>query len=116
MLEWRMRDLSKNKRIVLKQYLEWVATLPCVSCEVRDGTVVAHHLKGRASPLSGGAGYKASDWLTMPLCYTCHTKMHSGDAAFMDWQEYFILRTLDQAFKLGVFDYVSYRGKGRGDT
>ncbi len=93
---------EKKPRIVSKPYLEWVASLPCISCETRDDTVVAHHLKGRSSPLSGGAGYKASDWLTMPLCHSCHTRMHSGDADFLDWQDYFILRTLDTAFNHGI--------------
>ena len=92
------------KRIKSKAYTEWVATLPCSGCEARDGTVVAHHLKGRMSPLSGGMGYKASDWLTMPMCFTCHNKMHSGDAEFMDWQGYFILRTLDIAFNQGIIE------------
>jgi len=49
-------------------------------------------------------GYKASDWLTMPLCFRCHAQMHSGDAAFMDWQENFILRTLDKAFNDGIIE------------
>ncbi len=40
-------SLQKRKRIKSKPYLEWVATLPCAACEIRDGTVVAHHLKGR---------------------------------------------------------------------
>ena len=97
-----LNDLSKNKRIKSKPYLEWVATLPCSECKATDGTVVAHHLKGRYSPLSGGAGYKASDWLTMPLCFKCHTQIHSGDAELMNWQPYFILRTLDKAFKDGI--------------
>jgi hypothetical protein len=96
--------MNMSKRIQSKAYLEWVATLPCIGCEVRDGTVVAHHLKGRAAPLSGGMGYKASDWLTMPLCFQCHTQMHSGDAAFMDWQENFILRTLNEAFNQGIIE------------
>ena len=52
-------------RIKSKAYLEWVATLPCSECKATDGTVVAHHLKGRYSPLSGGMGYKADDWLTI---------------------------------------------------
>jgi len=30
--------------------------------------------------------------------------MHSGDAAFMDWQENFILRTLDKAFNDGIIE------------
>ena len=97
-------SLQKRKRIKSKPYLEWVATLPCAACEIRDGTVVAHHLKGRGAYLSGGMGQTAGDWLTMPLCFKCHSKMHSGDAAFMDWQYEYILRTLDIAFNSGIIE------------
>ena len=97
-------SLQKRKRIKSKPYLEWVATLPCAACEIRDGTVVAPHLKGRGAYLSGGMGQKAGDWLTMPLCFKCHSKMHSGDAAFMDWQYEYILRTLDIAFNSGIIE------------
>ena len=74
----------KYKRWKSKKYSNWVATLDCSNCSVQDGTVVAHHLKGRLSPLSGGTGYKASDWLTI------------------DWQHMFILKTLDEAFNQGI--------------
>ena len=46
----------KYKRWKSKKYSNWVATLDCSNCSVQDGTVVAHHLKGRLSPLSGGTG------------------------------------------------------------
>tara|TARA_R100001530_G_scaffold6033_3_gene7243 strand:- start:17 stop:391 length:375 start_codon:yes stop_codon:yes gene_type:complete len=95
-------QLEKNKRWESKRYTRWVGTLPCANCGIEDGTVVPHHLKGRYSPLSGGAGYKASDWLTMPLCYSCHAKAHSGDVDVLDWQPMFILKTLDSAFRGGI--------------
>ena len=88
--------IGKTKRWENKQYLRWVSSLPCANCTIEDDTIVAHHLKGRYAPLSGGAGYKASDWLTMPLCYTCHT---------LDWQPMFILNTLDKAFRDGIMVY-----------
>ena len=103
MSEWN-GPIPKSARIKSKPYLEWVATLPCVACEIRDRTVVAHHWRGEGGHLSGGMGLKASDWLTMPLCFTCHNKMHSGDAAFMSWQREYILRTLDIAFTSGIID------------
>ena len=96
--------IPKNKRVESKAYLEWVATLPCIECGAADGTVVAHHLKGRIAPLSGGTGYKASDWLTMPLCHECHDAMHRGDYELMDWQGIFILKTLDKAFNEGIIE------------
>jgi|TARA_R100001480_G_scaffold104229_1_gene107030 hypothetical protein len=49
-------------------------------------------------------GYKADDWLTMPLCFTCHSKIHSGDVELMNWQAFFILKTLDKAFDDGIIE------------
>ena len=95
-------SLDKHPRIESRKYLDWVATLPCADCKVADGTVVAHHLKGIYSPLSGGAGVKASDYFTMPLCYKHHTAIHNGDKDLLEWQPYYILVTLDKAFKGGV--------------
>ncbi len=90
-------------RIKSEAYLKWVSTLPCSECKTNDDTVMAHHLKGRYSPLSGGMGYKADDWLTMPLCFKCHIEMHdSGD--LKNWQAEFILKTLDKAFKDGIIE------------
>ena len=98
-------DLSKKKRWSSKKYTNWVATLPCSNCGLEDGTIVAHHLKGRYAPYSGGAGIKASDWLTMPLCYGCHTKVHNGDRGVLDFQVYpLILSTLDKAFREGILE------------
>ena len=96
-------SLDKYKRWSNKKYTNWVATLPCSNCQLDDDTVVAHHPKGRCAPYSGGAGIKASDWLTMPLCYKCHTKMHNGDRDLLDFQVFpMILSTLDKAFREGV--------------
>ena len=95
-------SIPKHKRCIDKDYLKFVSELPCVSCGVKDGTVVPHHLKGRGMPLSGGAGYKASDIFTMPLCFECHQSMHSGDASFLNEQFYFILLTIDKATQAGV--------------
>jgi len=98
-------SLDKHKRWSSKKYTNWVATLPCSNCGLEDGTIVAHHLKGRYAPYSGGAGIKASDWLTMPLCYKCHTKVHNGDKDILDFQLFpLILSTLDKAFREGILE------------
>lgn len=94
-------SIPKHKRWANKGYLKFVSELPCVACGIKDGTIVPHHLKGRGSPMSGGAGYKASDIFTMPLCFECHQSMHSGDANFLNEQFYFILLTLDKAVRAG---------------
>ena len=97
--------IDKTKRWENKQYIRWVSSLPCSNCSIEDDTIVAHHLKGRYAPLSGGGGYKASDWLTMPMCYTCHCEAHSGNVDVLDWQPMFILKTLDKAFRDGIMVY-----------
>jgi len=98
--------IEKNKRWVEKDYTRWVATLPCVNCGLHDETIVAHHLKHRYAPFSGGGmGLKADDWLTMPLCFECHASAHSGDANILDFQAEFIFKTLTAAFKYGILTY-----------
>lgn len=97
--------LEKEMRWKNKKYTDWVATLPCSNCQIHDATIVAHHLKGRYAPYSGGAGIKASDWLTMPLCYNCHTRVHNGDRDILDFQLFpLILSTLREAFKKGILE------------
>jgi len=99
--------IEKDKRWVNKKYTNWVATLPCTNCGIDDGTVVAHHLKGRFFPWGGGGtGMKANDWLVMALCYKCHDAVHNGDANILDYQVELIWKTQREAFKQGVLDYV----------
>jgi hypothetical protein len=103
-------SLPKNKRWLSKDYLKFVSELPCVACHLKNDTIVAHHLKGRGAPLSGGAGRKANDLFTMPLCYECHASMHNGDTDLLNNQFFFILLTVDKALKAGVIsaEYVPY--------
>lgn len=102
--EARGPDVYKHKHIRWenKTYLNYVRQLPCANCNIEDETIVPHHLKGRFSPLSGGAGVKASDIFTMPLCYDCHRRLHEGDRDVLDWQHLFILQTLDKATQDGI--------------
>lgn len=45
-----------------------VAQLPCATCGTRP--VQVHHIReGDAA----GAGQRANDWFTAPLCEACHT-------------------------------------------
>ena len=98
--------IEKNKRWIETDYTRWVATLPCISCGIQDETIVAHHLKHRYAPYSGGGmGLKADDWLTMPLCYSCHDRAHNGDSDVLDFQAEFIFKTLTAAFKYGILVY-----------
>ena len=107
MSKWSLWDMiEKNKRWKEKDYTRWVATLSCVNCGIHDETIVAHHLKHRYAPYGGGGmGLKADDWLTMPLCYSCHDRAHNGDSDVLDFQAEFIFKTLTQAFKYGILVY-----------
>ena len=100
--------ISKSPRVKHKGYLKWVASLPCSECEIHDDTIVAHHLKGAYAPLSGGGGMKASDYFTMPLCFTCHDKLHKGDKDLRETQPYRIMQTLDKAFRDGVISFMRW--------
>jgi hypothetical protein len=91
--------LAKEPKIESKKYREWVASLPCIDCGIEDDTIIAHHLRGRCSPLSGSAARKANDYFVMPLCYKHHMDLHNGNAELLDLQAYWILKTIDKAFK-----------------
>mgnify|MGYP001612343488 CR=1 FL=1 len=54
------------------KHIARVKQLPCVAC--RGPATDAHHI--RMTPITG-AGQKASDWLTMPLCRTDHADLHA---------------------------------------
>ena len=55
-----------------KNHLQRVANLPCCICHTTG--VQVHHLR---HPAITGAGLKASDWLTLPLCPACHAHFHA---------------------------------------
>ena len=95
--------IEKKKRWVNKKYTNWVATLPCSNCRIEDDTIVAHHMKHIWFPHGGGGvGMKANDFLAMPMCYTCHDKVHNGDRDIIEFQPDFIFSTLDKAFRSRV--------------
>lgn len=49
-----------------KQHLDRVASLPCCLCG--DTPVQVHHVRE-----GHGMAQRASNWLTVPLCPSCHT-------------------------------------------
>lgn len=59
-----------------KKYLDKVSQLPCIACLIRKehqtSRTEIHHKWGI------GAGKKASDRLTIPLCNLCHTGSFGG--------------------------------------
>jgi hypothetical protein len=104
-------SLQKQKRWTSRPYLNWVSKLPCAACCLHDETIVAHHLTSRHSPWCGGMSYKASDIFVMPLCHTCHSAAHNGDADILDWQFTFIFDTLDKATRAGVLEVDNMKSK-----
>jgi hypothetical protein len=86
---------TKHRPCRSKRYLNWVATQPCAMCGGQGGD--AHHIKG-VGHLSG-AGLKASDLMTMPMCRPCHEAAHANPGVY---QLDLIQRTLDKAEAEGV--------------
>lgn len=68
-----------------KDYLAFEHKEPCLWCGRNDGIQV-HHLKEAGY---SGEGIKAPDWLSIPLCASCHIKYHlAGKEDFnnaMNW-------------------------------
>lgn len=66
----RPKPVPKPKTARSKDYLAHVRTFPCCSCGATEA-IHAHHVA------SGGMGQKASDYLTAPLCWSCHNRWHA---------------------------------------
>ena len=94
--------IPKHKRWVNKIYTDWVATLPCANCGIHDETIVPHHLKHVGIEITSGMGRKASDWMTMPLCFNCHSKLHNGDTNIKGYQFTMLYKELDRAFNSDI--------------
>lgn len=62
-----------------KKHLERIKTLPCACCGA-CGPSSAHHIRE-----GQGMAQRASDYLTIPLCYDCHQgpKGVHGDRSMM---------------------------------
>ena len=61
-----------------KRHLDRVAALPCALCG--DTPVSVHHIRS-----GQGMAQRASHWLTIPLCPSCHQGPHGihGDRAML---------------------------------
>ena len=68
-----------------KDYLAFEHKEPCLWCG-RNDVIQVHHLKEAGY---SGEGIKAPDWLSIPLCASCHAKYHlAGKEDFnnaMNW-------------------------------
>lgn len=106
--------IPKIKRWESKKYRDWVAMLPCGNCSVTDDTIIAHHLTAIMAPHCGGAGQKASDYLTMPLCHKCHHDIHNPPSRngfnAIQHQPTMIFNTLRLAFHHGILGETGEEG------
>ena len=87
--------LKKVKRFHNRKYLDWVRTLPCCIC---GAEAVPHHVKGVGH--YSGAGMKADDLLSMPLCHRHHAEIHDDPGSFN--QERAVIETILTAVRAGV--------------
>jgi hypothetical protein len=94
----RQRRKGKRRESAWRSaaYLKWVRTRPCCLCG--GMAEAAHHLIGTGQ--QGGMGTKAPDDLTMPVCSTCHCKIHETPALWPEQWEW-IGRTRERARREG---------------
>lgn len=79
--------MQRQPRIYDKDHLQFIRELSCVACGDNTSTEAAHVKQAdrRAAKRSIGAGEKAHDRWTVPLCGRCHHKQHEvGETIFWD--------------------------------
>jgi len=67
----------KLTRVEDSKYTRWVKSQKCLGCGANADD--PHHIIGHGL---GGMGTKPSDYLTIPLCRTCHRNLHDDPAAW----------------------------------
>lgn len=75
-----------------------VASLPCICCK-REGMTQAAHANHRGK----GAGMKAPDCWTVPLCVECHREFDQGTR----WTKYEKHEIMDEWILLTVLDLAA---------
>lgn len=65
-----------------ESYLDYIRSLACAVCDKPSPD--AHHVE------TGGVGMKGSDYMTVPLCRSCHGELHQHgeQAVFGDYNVY----------------------------
>lgn len=67
--------LNKRKRVVDKNYLNFIRSLPCLIClsEGRTSSSEPHHIPEKGN---GGVGIKTDDNRAINLCHEHHLEFH----------------------------------------
>lgn len=81
----------KQPRVKDEAHLEFIRSLPCVSCGDNTATEAAHLRAANRDYGKEPAGMQAKphDRWTLPLCGRCHREQHEGDeAAFWAFRGY----------------------------
>jgi len=102
--------MKKTKRIICKQYTDWVKSLPsCLSMMPADHP---HHI---INVLPSGMGSKCHDFFTIPLVQNEHHLLHHKGAR--QWekdnkvnQAEEVLKTLNKALDKGLIE-IKWIGK-----
>lgn len=81
----------KQPRVKDEAHLDFIRSLPCVSCGNDTATEAAHLRAGNLNygKRPTGLQEKPSDKWTLPLCSKCHRDQHEGDEEFF-WAIRFI--------------------------
>jgi hypothetical protein len=64
-----------------EKYLSFIRKKPCCVCSNPESE--PHHIRQKLfvpPKYRGGIGLKPFDFMTVPLCRSCHTKVHQGMA------------------------------------
>lgn len=68
-----MPSAKPKREGMSKEHLSFIRLLPCAVCRIY-GEVEAHHLVLREFR---GVGMKAPDMFAIPLCASCHRRLHT---------------------------------------
>jgi len=60
--------------------LMFVRSLYCLICE-SDRGIHAHHLRKKRDNYPKAIGSKVSDEFTVPLCWSCHNRLHTPNSS-----------------------------------
>lgn len=80
--------MLKEKRHRDRKYLDSYRDATCIACGSDYGVIGAHIRTGN----EGGMGLKPSDFLTLPLCFSCHQDQENNPGA--EWWTNHVLKAI----------------------